>query len=263
MYHTLRRNMSRKLSKSDLSRADISLLINSEEAKNNHLYGNLYDILLQIKDLRAISLDELKCYNLNHGGIAALTYNRHTLIDNATREWRAATNIIDNPKRTAACQLCNAPKLRYECYIYNIKNGTELLVGSECVNHFKIDGYLNQKKQLAQIHIGQKIAQRKNEFYSRFPDYEDFIFDAERYFSTLPILLPYKLYISLEDTISRMKLIAVKYVNEGKKPYDSKYDSFDLFRLAVDNYQKLKTDSDNYVNINIGEKFVCKRPEMD
>ncbi len=36
--------MSRKMTKSDLSRADISLLINSEEAKNTQLYGNLYDI---------------------------------------------------------------------------------------------------------------------------------------------------------------------------------------------------------------------------
>lgn len=78
--------MSRKMTKSDLSRADISLLINSEEAKNTQLYGNLYDILVQIRDLKAITLEELKIHNLNHDGVSALTHNRHTLIDNANTD---------------------------------------------------------------------------------------------------------------------------------------------------------------------------------
>lgn len=255
--------MSRKMTKSDLSRADISLLINSEEAKNTQLYGNLYNVLLQIKDLKAISLGELENRNLDCHGISALSYNKHTLIDNATKEWRATTDIIDNPKRTAICQLCNAPKLRYECHIRNIKNNAELLVGSECVNHFKIDGYINQKKQLAQIHKGHKIVQRRNEFYNRFPDYEEFISNAEKYFSTLPILLPYNLYIDLKDTIKCMRLIATKYVNEGKKPYDSQLDSFGLFQLAIDNYSELKIKSDTHISTNINKKLVCKRPEID
>lgn len=255
--------MSRKTTKSDLSRADISLLIYSEETKNAQLYGNLYDVLLQIGDLKAITLEELKNRNLNHDGVSALTYNRHTLIDNATKEWRATTDIIDNPKRVAICQLCNAPKLRYECHIRNIKNNTELLVGSECVNNFKIDGYLDQQKQLKQIHKGQKIVQRKNEFYSHFPDYEDFISDAEKYFSSLPILLPYELYTKLQSTIDRMRLIATKYVNEGKKPYDSQYDSFGLFQLAINNYTNLKMDADSHVSKNIDKLLVCKRPEID
>lgn len=255
--------MSRKMTKSDLSRDEISLLINSEEAKDTQLYGNLYEILLQLKELKAITLEELEIHNLNYYGISALSYNKHTLIDNATKEWKATTDIIDNPKRDARCQLCNAPKLRYECHIRNIKNNVELLVGSECVNKFKIDGYLDQRKQLAQIHKGHKIVQRRNQFYSHFPDYEDFISNAENYFSTLPILLPYELYTKLQNTIERMRLIATKYVNEGKKPYDSQYDSFGLFQLAVDNYNKLKKDSDNHVHKNINKELVCKRPEID
>lgn len=255
--------MSRKMTKSDLSRDEISLLINSEEAKDTQLYGNLYEILLQLSDLKAITLDELENRNLNYYGISALSYNKHTLIDNATKEWKATTDIIDNPKRDARCQLCNAPKLRYECHIRNVKNNVELLVGSECVNKFKIDGYLDQRKQLAQIHKGHKIVQRRNQFYSHFPDYEDFISNAENYFSTLPILLPYELYTKLQNTIERMRIIATKYVNEGKKPYDSQYDSFGLFQLAMDNYNKLKNDSDNHVRNNINKELVCKRQEID
>lgn len=255
--------MSRKMTKSDLSRADISLLINSEEAKNTQLYGNLYDVLLQIRDLKAITLQELEGRHLNHDGISALTYNRHTLMDNATKEWRETTDIIDNPKRTAICQLCNAPKLRYECHIHNIKNNTELLVGSECVNHFKIDGYLDQKKQLSQIHKGQQVVKRRNEFYSHFPDYEDFISNAEEYFSTLPILLPYELYENLQSTIERMRLIATKYVNEGKKPYNSKYDSFQLFQLAINQYNKLKIESEVHITTNRNNLLSCQRSEID
>ncbi len=255
--------MSRKMTKSDLSRADISLLINSEEAKNTQLYGNLYDILVQIRDLKAITLEELKSRNLNHDGVSALTHNRHTLIDNATKEWRATSTVEINYEKNARCRLCNAPNLKFECHIRNIKNNIELLVGSECVNKFKIDGYIEQEKQLKDIKKGQKIVQRRNQFYNRFPDYEDFISNTEKYFSTLPILLPYELYIKLQNTIERMRLIATKYVNEGKKPYDSQLDSFDLFQLATDNYNRLKIDSDKYINSNINKELICKRPEID
>lgn len=255
--------MSRKMTKSDLSRDEISLLINSEEAKDTKLYGNLYEILLKLRELKAITLEELEANNLNYYGISALSYNKHTLIDNATKEWKATTDIIDNPKRSARCQLCNAPKLRYECHIRNIKNNIELLVGSECVNKFKIDGYLNQRKQLAEIHKGHKIVQRRNEFYNRFPDYEDFISEAEEYFATLPILLPYELYTKIQNTIDRMKLISAKYINEGKKPYDSQLDSFELFQLALDNYSKIKNESDNHINKYINKEFICERSEIN
>lgn len=255
--------MSRKITKSDLSRDEISLLINSEEAKNIQLYGNLYDILLQIKELKAITLEELESRNLNYCGISALSYNKDTLIDNATKEWRATTDIVDNSKRTARCQLCNAPKLRYECHIRNIKNNIELLVGSECVNKFKIDGYLNQKKQLAQIHKGHLIVKRRNEFYEVFPNCEKFISDADNYFNTLPILLPYKLYSKLQKNITRMRLIYSKYVNEGKKPFKSEMDSLGLFQLAINQYNRLKTEADAHVNKNLNKPLVCKRPEID
>lgn len=255
--------MSRKMTKSDLSRADISLLINSEEAKNAQLYGNLYDILVQIRDLKAITLEELKNRNLNHDGVSALTHNRHTLIDNATKEWRATSTVEINYEKNARCQLCNAPNLKFECHIRNIKNNIELLVGSECVNKFKIDGYIEQEKQLKDIKKGQKIVQRRNQFYSHFPDYEDFISDAEKYFSTLPILLSFDLYSDLQNVIKRMRVIATMYVNEGKKPYKSEYDSFELFQLAINQYNKLKIKSDEYVSANISKKFICKRMEID
>lgn len=255
--------MSRNITKSYLSRDEISLLVNSEEAKNTNLYGNLYDILLKIRKLKAVSLDELENLNLNYHGVSALVYNKHTLIDNATREWIATTDIVDNPEKNASCQLCNAPNLRYECHICNMHNKKELLVGSECVNKFKIDGYLDQKKQLVQIQKGHKIVQRRNEFYRYFPDYERIIFNAENYFNTLPILLPYELYTKLQETITRMRLIYIKFVNEGKKPFKSEMNSFELFQLALDQYNKLKEQSDQFILDNENKPLICRRREIN
>lgn len=255
--------MSRKMTKSDLSRADISLLINSEETKNTQLYGNLYDILVQIRNLKAITLEELKNRNLNHDGISALTYNKQTLIDNATKEWIATTDIIDNPDRIAICELCNAPNLRYECHIHNTHNNIDLLVGSECVNRFKIDGYINQKKQLYQIQKGQKIVQRRSEFYNHFPNYDIFISDAENYFASLPILLPFKIYEPLYQVIKHMRSISTKYINEGKTPTGSNMSSFRLFEIDMEQFNKLKNESDTFVTKNLNTPFICRRDEID
>ena len=255
--------MSRKMTKSDLSRDEISLLLNSEEPKNTKLYGNLYDILLQVKELKAITLEELENQNLNYSGVSALAYNKFILIDNATKEWQATTNIIDNPERTARCQLCNAPKLRYECHIRNTHNNIELLVGSECVNKFKIDGYIDQKKQLIQIQKGHKVVERKNEFYKHFPDYENIIYDSEEYFSTLPILLPDTIYFNLKEVVERIRLIATKYINEGKKPFESRYSSFKLFELAINQFSKLQLKADAHIVNNKDNPLACSRSEID
>lgn len=49
-------NMSRNLTKSILSRDEISLLLNSEETKNKSLYGNLFDVLNAIKNMKAVTI---------------------------------------------------------------------------------------------------------------------------------------------------------------------------------------------------------------
>ena len=51
--------MSRKTTKSIISRDEISLLLNSEEPKDTKLYGNLYSVLSNLQNLKAVSLDQL------------------------------------------------------------------------------------------------------------------------------------------------------------------------------------------------------------
>ncbi len=254
--------MSRTTTKSILSRNEISLIKNSEEAKNTDLYGNLFEILLQIKDLKAITKKQLEDLNLNSDGLSALTHNKQTLIENTTKEWKATTEIVDNPQKNKKCQLCNT-SIRYECHIRNILNNKELTIGSECVNEFKLDGYIEQKKQLSQIRKGHKIVARRNEFYTKFPGCEQFISNTQKYFSTLPILLPYDLYTKFQDTIVRMRNIYTKYVNEGKKPFESPMDSFELFQLALDQIDELKSKAEMHIVNNNEKSLICKRREID
>ena len=71
--------MSRNLTKSILSRDEISLLLNSEETKNKSLYGNLFDVLNAIKNMKAVAISDLQNLDIDKTAIAALTYNKKSL----------------------------------------------------------------------------------------------------------------------------------------------------------------------------------------
>lgn len=263
MDHILKRGvkqMSRKMTKSDLSRDEISLLKYSEEPKDKDRYGNLYEIICEL-DLKAISINDLP--NLDDLGKASVTRNKKSLMEITNKEWFIERDDNEDPTQKTKCGLCNRPN-KYIFYIRNRLNGNLLNVGSKCMTNFpEIEGYTEYKKRIAQIQKGQKIVQRRNEFYSKFPDYEILISNAEKYFSHLPILLPYNIYKNLDEVIKRMRIISSKYINDGKKPFDSNKDSFELFDLAVVQFNKLKSDADVFVNNNENTLFICKREEID
>lgn len=247
--------------KTVLNLIEINLLLNSEEPKNTELYGNLYFVLSGLNKLKAISLDDMP--TLDTKARNALSYNKKDLIDTTAREWRATTTILERPRRDEVCELCNTP-IKYLCYIFNFKNNTELRVGSECIKKFpNMEGYVEHSKQLKSIHKNQKVITRRNEFYNRFPNCEALISDAENYFLTLPILLPYDLYTKLEDVVKRLRLTYTNYVNEGKKPFKSELTSFELFDLAINQFEKNKNKADEIVNDNINKPLICKRREID
>ncbi len=249
------------MSKTILNLIEINLLLNSEEPKNIDLYGNLYSVLSQLQKLKAVSIDDLS--NLDNKAINVLLHSKKDLIDTTVREWRATTTIIERSQRDMVCELCNTP-IKYLCYIFNFKNNIELRVGSECIKKFpNMEGYTQHNEQLKTIHKNQKVIARRNIFYEHFPNCEEFIYSAEKYFSNIPILLPYELYSKIESTITRMRLIFAKYVNEDKKPFNSQMNSFELFQLAIDQYSQLKFQADNFVAENKNNLLICKRREID
>ena len=249
------------MSKTVLTLDEINLLKNSEEIKNIKLYGNLFSVLKNLHNPKALSLEQLP--NLDDKARAALTYNKKTMIDTVIKEWYAERVSEEDPSKKVRCGLCNTPN-KYLYYIRNRKNKLVLNVGSHCITKFPgIEGYIEQKQQMKLIHKSHLIISRRSEFYEKFPNCEDYISDAEGYFASLPILLPHNLYIKIQETISRMRIIFIKYVNEGKKPFNSELDSFQLFNLAVNQFKKLKSQSDIFISENVNNPLICKRKEMD
>ena len=253
--------MSRKTTKAILSRDEISLLINSDEPQNIELYGNLYSTLCNLQNIKAITMDQL--VDIDSKAKAALTYNKKTLIDTVIKEWYAESVSEEDSTNKVRCGLCNTPN-KYLYYIRNRKNNILLNVGSSCIKKFPgIDGYIEQKKQLSQIHKNRQVIDRRNEFYQKFPDCETFIDNANNYFNTLPILIPYEPYKKLQDTCNRLRSIYDSYVNDGKKPFESTYNSFELFQLAKEQYNKLETQSNTFILSHSNLPLICKRREID
>lgn len=260
--------MSRKLEKSILSRDEISLLLNSETSKNEDLCGNLYDVLLKLRSfstqkLKATSMDDLERYGIDNKAKSVLTYNKNKFFSIVLNEWYAEQKIEEDPSKKSRCELCNTPN-KYLFYIRNTENNISLNVGSSCIKKFPgIEGYVEAHKRLNNIIKKQQELNRMYKFKEKFPDAENIIESVQSYFNTLPILLPEKLYCDLRDLSDRMQSIYSKYVYEGKPPYKTILSSFDLFELQMQNFNKLKTDADDFTEKNINKSNMCKRREID
>ena len=186
-------NMSRNLTKSILSRDEISLLLNSEETKNKSLYGNLFDVLNAIKNMKAVTISDLQNLDIDKTAIAALTYNKKSLLENVKNEWYVESDSSEECDKKVRCGLCNAPN-KYLFYIRNRINGKQVNVGSTCMTKFPdIQGYTDYKYSLTKTMRNQQSIARRTKFHSKLPNAIDVMDSANFYFDNLPILLPYEL----------------------------------------------------------------------
>lgn len=256
--------MSRQTTKSILSRDEISLLQHSEEPKNSALYGNLYDVLCSLDQLKAISIDELiDLYKSDKKGVAALTYNKETLLDSVKQEWYTESVSEEDPDKKVRCGLCNTPN-KYLFYIKNRKNNQRLNVGSTCMTKFPgIEGYTEYKYQLKKMQHNHKIIARRTIFHQKFPNALDIIESANFYFDNLPILLPADTYNGLKDVVVRLRLIYTYYIEKNKTPFKTPFTPFELFQKAIDQYNKLKIIADGFIEKNINNPLICRREEIN
>lgn len=255
--------MSRKTTKSILSRDEISLLKSSDEIKNTDLYGNLYHTLLQIIELEAVTLNKLKEYGLDNTGVTVLTHNKGKLIDDITHEWYVESKSAEDPDKKIRCGLCNTPN-RYLFYIRNRLNNAQLNVGSSCMKKFpEIEGYANHKYELGKIQRNQRERARWLQFHEKFPEAENIIDSANFYFDNLPILLPYKIYFHLEESVRLLHVVHIQYIKYGQTPKEFQKNPFVLFDETINNYNKLKIKADDFIKNNIDTPFICKRSEID
>lgn len=255
--------MSRQLSKSILSRDEISLLLNSEEPKNKMLYGNLFHVLSSIKNLKAVSLEQLDKLNLDTHARAALTYNKKSLMSNVNAEWYVEAESAEDEDKQARCGLCNTPN-KYLFYIRNRLNNKRLNVGSSCMKKFpSIEGYSHYKNEMNKTMRTQQSIARRTKFHEYFPNVQDILDSSSFYFENLPILLPNTLYFPLKENVKSLRLIYRDYVNTGRKPFNSPKDSFKLFAEYVDQFNQLRSKTDTFVRKNIGKYLICRRDEID
>lgn len=240
---------------------EINLLLHSEEAKHTDLYGNLFEVLLKLKPKKAISLDEL--YMLDTKGRYALQQNKSNLMNAINNEWYViSVNDFDSNKKIR-CGLCNTPN-KYIFYIENRLNGKKLNVGSSCMTHFpQMIGYVENKKHLSKLKENHKIVKRRNEFLQHYPNVDTIIKSADAWFNSLPILIPYDIYSKIEECITRMRLIYTMYVNDGKKPFDSHFTSFELFQIALNQFADYKQNAMNFVDEHNHDDLICCRKEID
>lgn len=252
------------MSKAILVLDEINLLLNSEEPKNTKLYGNLFEVLSNITETKAISMEEIiNVYHLNKIGQAALTYNKKSLLDNVKGEWYVESDSSEDINQKARCGLCNTPN-KYIFYIRNRHNATRLNVGSYCMTKFPgIEGYTEYKYHLNKTIKNQKVAARRMEFYDKFPNVVDILDSASFYFDNLPILLPYNLYIQMEGTVRNLRIIYSQYINYGKNPLSDDKNPFKIFSEYVDKYHRLKIQSEKFISLNRNKRLVCRKSEME
>lgn len=248
------------MSKTILTLDEINLLKHSEEPKKEDLYGNLYKILYELKNPKAITLENL---HLNSKGEAALTYNKKTLIDTVIKEWYAENVSESDPDKVTRCELCNTPN-KYIYFIRNRLNNEVLNVGSHCITQFPgMAGYIEQHKQLSGIKNNHKIIARRNEFHGQIPDIDNILSELDEYKASIPIALSTKLQEDLDETIVRIRRIYTTYVDTGKKLYTTEYSVFELFKINYDHYNKLKLLIKEHIENNRSNPFVCNRREVE
>lgn len=255
--------MSRKISKSILSRDEISLLLNSEEPKNKSLYGNLFSVLSNIKNLKAVSLEHLDKLNLDTYARAALTYNKKSLMSNVNAEWFVESESSEDESKKIRCGLCNTQN-KYLFYIRNRINNRQLNVGSSCMKKFpNIEGYSDYKYEMNKTIRTQQAISRRSKFHEHFPNVKEILDSTSFYFDNLPVLLPNALYFPLRENVKMLRLIYRDYVNSGKKAFNTSTDSFTLFAEHLNQFNQLKSKADSFVRKNIGKYLICKRDELD
>lgn len=229
-----------------ITQQEMVLIKNSNETKNIELYGNLYDCIENYTKLSKIELDNNLVFDKKAKTVLLNIENKKIMMNKIMDEWYSVNNcdIVEN---LINCQLCGRPN-KYVFYIRNRITECDLHIGSDCVKHFpNIIGIRQQKKRLSQLQKEQSQQKRKIEFEICEGEEVGFIEDAERKFKDFPILLNYKLYNEIKDTIKQLNLSKTSYIKSGGNLEDI-YSSYcvlkekfsDLYEQANKHYNNIK-----------------------
>lgn len=80
----------------------------------------------------------------------------------ALDEWIYEGNMYDIEIAEEVCELCDHSNIRYQFEIINIHNKNKLLIGSECINKFKISVIDKTGNKLSNEEAKKKVNQDRN-----------------------------------------------------------------------------------------------------
>ncbi len=228
-----------------ITKQEMVLIKNSEEAKNIDIYGNLYDCLEVYTDLTKSQLNKDLVFDSK--ARITLTNNKKLLMKNVEDEWYSKSSYIVATS-DVFCQLCGR-KNKFVCYIVNRLNGLELNVGSECVTNFKtINGVDTVITNLNKAQRDYKKDTRRIEFEVFEGDEVGFLKQAESMVSDFPVLLPYNLSRDLKNTLADCNRVKNIYINQGGN-IDEVFIAYaelkvqfnELYNKALKHYERVKT----------------------
>lgn len=235
-----------------LTTHEVTLFKNSEAVKNTKLYGNLYEVISNFQGKKVDSISQIP--QLDKKAINVLMNDRESLKKSVIEEWETIGYSYD-PTQHAHCNLCHRDNNKYVFYVRNNKNQVILNVGSICIDRFpKPKDFNIQEGLMFEDRTQRSFMNRASISLYEFSQYAyQFINVADRYFSLLPILLPYNLYYGMQESISKMKNL----YNDSPTTY--------LEQILVEwrVYWELKYNANNFVQDNIRHPFICRRKEID
>ena len=221
----------------------------SEELKNTRKYSNLYDSLCGIEAKKVIPIEDI--YGLSDIAMSILINEKQKIKNQVIKEWEANGYGYD-PNQKASCNFCKRRNNKYFFHIKNNINDTVLTVGSTCIGKFLgVKGFDEQKSLIEQDRHQRSFIMQNGKLYGYSNKIYQF-FDAEKYFLSLPVLLPYNLYYSLRECIYNLKNMCLNYKMNSSE-----------FNVELQKYQQLKFQADNFVNNNINNPLICRKREID
>lgn len=235
-----------------ITKQEMVLIKNSEEAKNTNIYGNLYGCLETYTDLTKSKLN--KDLVFDNKARMTLTNNKKLLMENVKKEWYSKTLYMIATEDTF-CQLCGQKNV-YVCYIVNRLNGIELNVGRDCVSKFDtISGLKTVISNLDKAQRDYKKDERRIDFEVREGEEVGFLKQAESSLVNFPILLPYNLSCDLKNTLADCNRAKNIYIKNGNN-IDEAFETFSSLR---ENFKYLHKKALKYFEAVKNHPLICDK----
>lgn len=241
-----------------ITQQEMVLVKNSMEARNIEFYGNLYECLEAYSKLTKQDLDKNLVFDKRARTVLINAQNKREMMDKINKEWYSINNY-DITDTEMYCELCGRKNIII-CYIKNRLNEKELHVGSECVKNFTaIDGIQKQLKTLSTKKKDCDRQKRKLEFEER--EGEDFKFAqiAEEKFKNFEIMLPFKLYNEVKDTLYQINLAKTTYIKSGGN-LDEVWETYLLLKEKIG---QLFIQADNHCKKYQHSELACEKETAD